>query len=182
METLPGLIQETEEARQRFIAVVSGLSFEQVNFKPDPDTWSITEITEHITRAEQSGTMFMFKALDGYKRGQPVWSGDLIHKGLPIEEVIDKTWQPKEKVPEIAAPSWGGSIAYWIALLKAQTHLLKEFGIAMNGYDLEAIVIPHLLSGPLDIRQRLEFLRFHLDRHRNQVERVKQHPDYPKTV
>ncbi|WP_185731553.1 hypothetical protein [Larkinella rosea] len=33
----------------------------------------------------------------------------------------------------------------------------------------EAIIHPHPISGPLDIHQRFAFLRFHIDRHRNQV-------------
>ena len=173
-------MEETESARERFINTVSGLSFGQASFTPNSETWSITLITEHMARAEQSGISVMFKAIDGIKRGQPIWSGDLIHQGLSIEEVVDKTWQPKEKVPEIAAPSWGGSIAYWIALLKAQKSLLSALGDALNGLQMEDVVVPHLLSGPLDMRQRLEFLRFHLDRHRGQVEQLKQHPDFPQ--
>lgn len=182
MDNVPQLIEAVEQAREQFIATVSNLSFEQVSFKPEPDAWSITENTEHIVRAEQSGLMGIWKALDGIKRNKPVWSGEKIHDGLSIEAIVEKTWQPQEKVPEIAAPYWGGSIAYWIALLKAQTQLLHELGEALVGFDIESIVYPHPISGPLDVRQRLEFLRFHLNRHQVQVERLKQHVDYPFSI
>ena len=37
----------------------------------------------------------------------------------------------------------------------------------------------HYLSGPLDAYQRLEFLRFHTDRHYDQVERLKRTEGFP---
>ncbi|HEX4948772.1 MAG TPA: DinB family protein [Blastocatellia bacterium] len=179
MNMLRQLTQQTERSRDQFLASVAQLTFVQANFQPDPDTWSILAITEHIVRAEQSGVMGMWRALDGIRNGSPVWSGEPVHRGLSIEEVIARTWQPKEKVPDIAAPIWGGSLSYWVAMLKVQRVLLQELAAALDGYDLETLIFPHPISGPLDVRQRLEFLRFHLDRHRDQVERVKAHPDFP---
>jgi hypothetical protein len=40
-------------------------------------------------------------------------------------------------------------------------------------------VYPHFLSGPLDARQRLEFLRFHIERHTAQVWRVRSSHGFP---
>lgn len=34
------------------------------------------------------------------------------------------------------------------------------------------VIAPHVISGPLDARQRLEFIRFHMDLHRRQIEAV----------
>jgi hypothetical protein len=39
----------------------------------------------------------------------------------------------------------------------------------LDGLDLEVVVAPHPISGPLDARQRLEFLRFHMDLHLRQI-------------
>lgn len=180
MEQLHTLIQGVENARQAFIIEASDLTFDQIHFKPTPDAWSILQNVEHIIRAEQSGTFGLFKAIDGYKRNDLVWSGTPIHRGLSIEEVVAKTWQPKEQVPEIAAPIWGGSLNYWLTLLKAQTELLKGLGAALDGLDLEDILFPHPISGPLDAKQRIDFLRFHLARHQLQIKNIKVHPHFPK--
>jgi len=45
--------------------------------------------------------------------------------------------------------------------------------------DLESVVVPHVVSGPLDARQRLEFVRFHLDLHRAQIEAVRSAAGFP---
>lgn len=125
-----------------------------------------------MTLAEQVGINGIWKALDGYRRGQPVWSGEPIHRGKSIEEVIAATWKEREEVPAVAAPRCGGPLGYWTAALRSCRPVLAQFQNALEGIDLEQIIYPHPISGPLDARQRLEFLRFHLDRHRGQVLRV----------
>ena len=179
MSSVHQLLRETEDARQNFISAVDGLTPQQAAFKPAPDRWCIVEITEHITRAEQSGIMGMWKALAGYQQGVPVWEGENVNAGLSIEEVVRRTWKEKEIVPEIAKPQWGGPIDLWITNLKANAQVLKTLGENFEGLDLDKIIYPHPISGPLTIRQRFEFLRFHLNRHQGQVENVTLHPDFP---
>ena len=165
------LLQEVESSRQQYIAAVSGLTAVQANFKPAPDGWSIVEITEHIVLAEQVGVIGMWRALKGFQAGKPIWEGEPVHRGLPIETVIEKTWQVKENVPDVASPRWGGPLEFWTATLRSCSGPLQTMAEEMADLNLESIIYPHPISGPLDVRQRLEFLRFHLDRHRAQVMR-----------
>lgn len=179
MKDVDRLIQEVAQARERFLASAGGVRPAQAAFKPEPSQWSILEITEHLVRAEEAGVSGLWRALDGAQRGEPVWSGEPRHQGLSIEEVIARTWQPKEQVPEIAAPRWGGSLSYWAATLRSKQAVLEELATSLSAVALEAVIYPHPISGPLDARQRLAFLRFHLDRHRDQVEALKNQPGYP---
>jgi hypothetical protein len=179
MKELHHLLKETEVARQEFIAAVVGLTPEQAAFKPEPDAWSIIENTEHIVWAERSGVMGMWKAIAGHQQGRPVWQGENVNAGLTIEEVVKRTWKEKEDVPEIAKPSWGGPLDLWVSNLQANAIALKALGKILEGANLDKIIYPHRISGPLTIRQRLEFLRFHLNRHRGQVEGVRRHLRFP---
>lgn len=180
MTPLDNLISAVEASRARLIFTVSGLSFNQATFKPDPESWSLRDITEHMVWAEQIGVMGMWKAADGIRNGQPIWEGKNPNAGLSIETVIEQTWQTKEKVPEVAKPKWGGPIAFWISALEACTHNLSNLKDFLNGLDPEKIIYPHPISGPLNVVQRINFLRFHLDRHQAQMERIKQHPNFPQ--
>jgi hypothetical protein len=179
MSDLNRLIQEVEDARERFIEPIETLSPNQAHFKPEPDVWSVVEITEHIVRAEYGGINGMWKAIEGIDTGRPVWEGEPPHRGKSIEQIISETWKEKEQVPPVAAPGWGGSLPFWIAALRANASLLTELGETLKRYPLEDVHYPHPISGPLDMRQRLEFLRFHLDRHRNQIDNLQRHPDFP---
>ena len=184
MSMVPRLIQDVAAARKRFLETVGDPSPSQAAFKPDPSAWCITDNIEHLTLAEQGGINVIWKALAGVRVGTPVFNGSLVHQGLSIEQVIATTWKEREEVPAAATPKWGGPAAYWSAALRDCQPLLETLGAELeraeaDGIDLSSVVYPHVISGPLDVRQRLEFLRFHLDRHRGQVERIRQHADFP---
>jgi hypothetical protein len=121
----------------------------------------------------------MWKVLLAVQNGKPLYSGELTHRGKSIEEIVAATWKEKETAPEIARPRWGGSIDYWLAALDTCQPLLEKLGKALEGADLQKIIHPHPISGPLDVIQRMEFLRFHLERHQTQIERIKLDPAYP---
>lgn len=170
MKGVPELMADVAEARTRVVAAVHSLTTEQGAYKSAPDRWSVQEIVEHLVLAKQAGIRGIWLAADGLRRGQSVWQGEAIHRGLPIEEVIALTWKPKEVAPPNATPQMGGPLAYWVACLRACQPVLEGLGEALHGVDLSLAIFPHFLSGPLDARQRLEFLRFHLNRHRQQIE------------
>ena len=182
MQSLETLISEVETARQQFISAVKGMRVEQATFRPNDLSWSPIQITEHIVRAEQIGVMGMWKSLLAFQSGTTLWQGPNPNAGLTIEEVVANTWAPKEQVPEVAKPIWGGPLAFWIASLEANTHPLQALETQLQGVDMEHVIYPHPISGPLHVVQRLQFLRFHLNRHQRQVETIRQHPHFPSAA
>ena len=173
MSELHQLIQDVDKARTRYVSCVYGLAFELSVFKPDTNAWSILDITEHLVYAEDVGVWGIWKALEAYQRGVPLWEGEHVNGGHSIEQVVGKTWKEKEIAPEVAAPRIGGVLSFWIAALEARQKILKSLAKQLEGHPLEEIIYPHPISGPLDARQRLQFLRFHIDRHREQAESIK---------
>jgi hypothetical protein len=182
MGTFDHLLRAVAVARQQFIQVASGLTIDQSQFKSSPDVWSVVDNVEHMVWAEMGGINGMWKTFNAIRQNKPIWQGDAIHHGRSIEKIIELTWKEKEQVPEIAKPRWGGPVEYWILALNNCQGLLEELCRAMQGYDPETIIYPHIISGPLNVVQRLEFLRFHLNRHQQQIENIKLHPDFPKDV
>jgi hypothetical protein len=174
------LLWQVAEARKNIIEVVSGLTPMQAHFKSSGETWSIAENIEHLVLAEKIGINGMWKAFEGIKLDKPVWIGEPIHHGLSIEEIVERTWPQKVEAPELVRPKWGGPIEFWIASLVNCQPVLEALLLALAGFDLDKIIYPHPISGPLNIWQRLEFLRFHLNRHQGQVENIKSNPGFPK--
>lgn len=171
------LVQAVEEARRALLATVSSLSADQASFSP-ANGWSINEILEHLYLAEISGVTKIWSASDDHRAGKS-WVGDSTNRGKSIEQVVDETWKEREEAPPIATPHIGGPLACWVAALGSLTPVLAQLARQLEGQPLDEIVFPHFLSGPLDARQRLEFLRFHLERHATQVERVRRDPGFP---
>lgn len=169
MSELTALIADVEAARARVLDAVAGLSNADAAWRPGPNEWSIAENLEHLVLAEQSGVEKIYRALE-----MPAPAMDANpNSGLRIEEIVARTWQPRESAPPSAMPQGGGTIAYWSATFRALAHVLTALATELETRDISRIVFPHFLCGPLDARQRLEFLRFHMDRHRGQIESIR---------
>jgi len=179
MAEISGLIQQVSTARSSLLQQVQGLSEGQAAFKPNQDSWSINEVLEHLVLAECSGVTKIWAAANGARSGNPVWTGKHTNSGLGIDAVVARTWKEREAAPSIATPHIGGPLAYWVESFKLAQSLLQALGNALEGLDLETIIYPHFLSGPLDANQRIDFLRFHIDRHGGQINRIKNLADFP---
>ena len=84
------------------------------------------------------------------------------------------------RAPPNATPQADGPLAYWTTCLECCQPVLERLGTALDGLDLAEVIFPHFLSGPLDARQRLEFLRWHLDHHRRQIEEIRATPAFSR--
>ena len=179
MADIENLLQQVAIARKNFITSTKGLTNEQAAFKSSPEVWSVTDNVEHMFWAEFGGINSVYKAVEGIKNNKPVFAGEKVHHGLHIETIIEKTWREKEEVPETAKPRWGGTLSFWIEALSSLQPQLELLCKTFSGLDPEEIIYPHIISGPLNVIQRLEFLRFHLQRHQQQIEDIKNHAAFP---
>jgi hypothetical protein len=182
-------IARVAEARAALIAAAADLTGDQERYRPGPQEWSVSEVVEHLWLAEQAGVNRIWQAAIDLRRGQPVWSGDRVHRGLSIEEVIEATWRvtsrgpisirTSENSPDTAVPRTGGPLAYWIACLQAGQLVLEKLAHVLEGLKLTEVIVPHVVSGPLDAQQRLQFFHWHFDHHRQQIEDIKAAPGFP---
>lgn len=173
-----GLIEELAQARGRFITAVKGLSPEQAAFRPSDEEWSVCQMVEHLVLAEQSGVSKIWAAAEDARQGR-AWVGENPNRGLSIEEIVARTWPPKLAAPPVADPHFGGPLSYWIAMLEACQPVVAQLGDALRELDAGSVIFPHFVCGPLDAHQRLAFLRFHSDRHLEQLRRLLAHPSFP---
>lgn len=179
METPSSIIRQAEYERTRLIRLVAGLSDDQSGYKPTPQTWSVKENVEHLVLAEMSGVSKIWSAAEGVRKGRPVWRGEHTNRGLPIEEIVACTWKPREVAPPLVTPRFGGSSSYWLEVLRTSQQILEGLVPVLDGLDTELVIFPHFLSGPLDAGQRIHFLRFHMMRHRGQIEDILARVDFP---
>lgn len=169
MNNVLKLAKEVSTARQRYLSQMAKVSDFQAQWKPGEGVWNIVEITEHLFWAEQGGILGMWKTLKSLRDGRLIPTYEFPLKGLSIEEIIDKTWQNKESVPEVAAPRLGGPLSFWTTSFNSLQAVLDAFANDLQEEEFRFKAQAHPISGDLDFHQRFEFLRFHIDRHREQV-------------
>jgi hypothetical protein len=169
MNTIENLAGEIRRARNEFINNMDGVTEQQSHWKPDPSVWNIVEITEHLFWAEHGAIVGMWKTLHAIRNGERERTCESIYKNFPIQQIIDLTWKEKEIVPAVAAPRMGGPLRFWKISFHSLQQLLEAFCEDLQEDELRLQAHPHPISGPLDFQQRLEFIRFHIDRHAKQV-------------
>ena len=172
MSKVEMLIQQVRIERNLYLDQLTSISEKQAQWKAKEEDWNIVEITEHLFWAEQGGIFGMWKTLHAIREGKMERTLASKHKELPIEEIIKLTWQPKEIVPPVAAPRLGGLLAFWKVSLETLQEVLVAFGKDLQDEELRIQAHPHPISGPMDFQQRIEFLAFHLARHRNQCANI----------
>ena len=171
MSQVKALINSVEKSRTSYLNTVQILSKDNIEFKKNEYSWNIIEITEHLYWAEFLGIAVMEKVLNEILEGKKELKYDSKNKDLSIEKIVDLTWKEKEKVSDIAAPRVRGSFKFWITSFISLEKILFEFGNKLTDDMLRVIAHAHPISGELDFHQRLEFLRYHIDRHHLQAKR-----------
>jgi hypothetical protein len=169
MPAIAELITAVAVARQRLVNDVGGLSETQATWQPAPDAWSVAQVLEHLVLAEQHGVWRLWRAAEGVRTSAPLWQGEAVHRGQSIEAIIAATWGSQPEAPPAATPQTNGPLGYWVAALAACQPVLAALGPLLAGLDLAVVIAPHHLSGPLDAEQRLGFVRWHLEHHREQI-------------
>lgn len=166
-------LDEIRLARRQILSEVEGVCAEEGAWRPEEGAWSLQEVLEHLVLAERGGFDLIWKAAEDYRAGHPVWSGPSQNRGRTIEEIVARTWRPREEAPPSARPGGAGSLASWSAHLTSCDALLATLPVHLDGLPLEDIIYPHFLCGPLDALQRLDFIRFHMQYHLPQIQRLK---------
>ena len=169
MNAVEKLIREVSISRNSYIKQIEYYPEEKAQWKPLPEVWNMAEITEHLFWAEQGGILGMWKIIHAIREGKLERKYDSAHMDMSVEQIIVLTWKTKEQVPAVAAPRSGGPLSFWCASLISLQGVLDAFGRDLKDGELKIQAHPHPISGPMDFHQRLEFLSFHINRHRVQV-------------
>jgi DinB superfamily len=179
MSNLVNRIAEATEARQRLLDCAHRFTTDQAAFKPSPGVWSIAENVEHLVLAEQGSVNRVWNAAESLRAGKALWTGDAVHRGRTIEEIVNTTWVQGQEAPDLARPRRGGPLSYWMLALQCNQPLLEALPGRPRGLSPEEVITPHPISGSWDADQWIAFVRFHLDLHRAQIEEVSRASDFP---
>ena len=165
-----------EKTRDGVFAATKGLSEAQWNFKPGPDRWSISEVTEHIAAAED----FIRGNVEQNVMKAPPRTGSEDIKAIDefvLNAVPDRSH--KAQAPEPLRPtnrfgSPQGSLKHF----RESRALTIKFLEQTHGLRDHAAESP--LGKPLDAYEWLLFIAAHSERHTKQIDEVKADPNFPK--
>ena len=154
-----------------------GLSEAQLNFKPAPDRWSITECVKHIAASEkglwQTTNGALKQAANPEKRADIKATDDQV-----VHMVESRAQKVKTIAPLEPQNTPFRSLADALSSFYIDRGKLIAFVTSTND-DLRDHVVT-LPPGSFDSYQMVLFIAAHSYRHTQQIEEVKADPNFPK--
>lgn len=168
MSAVVGLVEDVERARSALLDLLTRIEPDELAVPIGEGRWSPTQYVEHLVRAEEVTVWRMVKAVEDARRRDEVLVSPTPR--ATIEEIAERTWGDRVEAPPLAVPQLGEPGSYWMARMRRNASLVREFAELVREQELDSLAYPHPISGPFTMRQGLEFIRFHIDRHRGQLE------------
>ncbi|MEO8028684.1 MAG: DinB family protein [Bryobacteraceae bacterium] len=163
------LLEHLDRTNKVFNEAIRGLSSEQAKFRTAPNRWSVLEIAEHLTLAEE----FLFtRAAAGLKK-------EVNGKSPASDANVLEGWGTRTQ--KVTAPPNLEPSGRWANLAAVQKEFdarrarTREF-VASTHADLRG----HLCCGGMEVYQQLLGLSAHVLRHVDQMKEVMADPNFPK--
>ncbi len=166
------IVNEIEAVRQQIYAAVAELSQAQMDFKPAPDAWSVSEILSHLNKVERGlpklYSMMLQKLAEAGWQPETEGSmlGSLDHAQL---DVASKKFQAPERV----LPQSGLSKAEILSALEQSRQAIVAAVAPAGDYDLSGVTWPHPALGDINFYQWILFVGKHEKRHLGQIQALK---------
>jgi uncharacterized damage-inducible protein DinB len=171
------IVTEIEAVRQSLYDAVAALSQEQLDFKPAPERWSISENLNHLNKVER-GLPKLYPLLlqkleaAGWK---PETDGSMLHS--LDGSVLDAA--QKFQAPERVQPQAGLTKDELLAALRQSRQAILDAVAQAPAYDLSGATWPHPALGDINFYQWVLFIGKHEKRHLAQIEDIKQAAEFP---
>lgn len=177
--TSPGdIFAANEAAQERFAAAVAGLSETQGGFRPAEGRWTIAEIVEHVSIVNDGFLRITNKLLkQAEAAGRPARTELNLGPTSLLED--GKQNEIKFSAPDRVKPQGGVSIESALARMQAVLKGFDELRPRIEATDLTEETFPHPAFGEISAYRWIILLGEHEDRHRLQIEAIKQSPGYP---
>lgn len=171
------LWDELQAVRGQVLTEVAGLSQRQADWKPGEREWSVGEIVDHLTIAENAtGKLTTKLTREAEAGGAPaVFPHDFTEfPALP-------SWPagPAE-APPVVWPNHGKPIGELVGAMKATRERSRQSIEKLATVDSRTLVFKHFRLGDLDLAQWWKLQAQHDAIHLVQIREVKQSPGFPK--
>lgn len=164
LEILERSLRQLEIKRERLLDSIGHISEEQLRRKPDPQSWSILEVVEHLVLAEQLAP-------------HPSYNGPVPRSGRKSFELVSYVLNNDVivGVPDSRMEPGGG--ATYAALCRTWSAARKRLEQALEDVTEDTLNRPlthHAVAGALTPVDLLRLIDMHVDHHQRQIDRIRE--------
>jgi uncharacterized damage-inducible protein DinB len=177
------ILQKGKEAKSKIASELSGMSTQQLNWKPAPTSWSIAQCLEHLIKSHTAYIPILNKISSGnykmsfWEKFSPFTSTWGKFFKTQLQEVPKRKYKSAKKIKP-SASEMGFEIVdtYYQSLddfLESISHC------KLVDLDKTIITSPFISAVTYNLRDVFQFLVQHEHRHINQAIRVKTNENFP---
>jgi uncharacterized damage-inducible protein DinB len=172
------IVTEIEAVRQALYDAVADLSQAQMDFKPAPDRWSISENLSHLNKVERGLPKLYPMLLQKLEEAgwKPETEGSMLNS---LDGTVLDGAQ-KFQAPERVQPQSGLAKAEVLTALQQSRQAILAAVAPSPEYDLSGVTWPHPALGDINFYQWVLFIGKHEQRHLGQIEAIKQAEGFPR--
>ncbi len=159
------------EIRERLLTLLSTVSPDEAQLRPDEGGWNAAEIAEHVGIVGNGMGRICSRLVDAAERDGKPADGELA-LGEKFRAILRSMGSRKAEAPDMVLPTGSMSIGDSISKLDAAEELFAGLRERFEKYDLSQAKFPHPLFGDLNATEWLVLLGLHESRHTDQIERL----------
>jgi DinB superfamily len=169
---LAELLDYAEAQRAGLLAAVAEVPEPLRNQRPDPDSWSVAEVLEHLFRVEQGIARLIRRALERAKAAGlgPEGETETLLGSLDRFRISQRAGRMPS--PELVSPKGELTASQAVTALAESRRELRAAALEGDGLALNSILRPHVILGPLTLYQWILFLGQHEARHTLQIQEI----------
>ena len=181
---IAGIIQKGKQANEKVQQEFPALSFDQLNWKPSAESWSIAQCLDHLIVSHNAYFPELEKITTGnykmnfWQKHSPFTS---VWRKIMKDQLREKV-KRKMKAPRKIQPSASQTGDDIVERYFNNLDIFLKYISACQSLDIDKIIItsPLLRIVTYNLRDAFQFLIQHEHRHINQAIRVKMNHNFPK--
>ncbi len=174
------LVDRISRTRENLLQSVSGLSESQLNHKAEETGWSIGDILNHVSLADEASAKLTSNMLKRARAStlppDPSPDASEIHS---MDQIFTKMNTAKFQAPELVKPHPHAQVDESLSRLKVARERMLANIEQLDGFDLSGLTYPHPFAGELNAYQWILAAGAHEARHAEQINRMKSQPGFP---
>ena len=167
--------------RKGLIQFLAGVGATQARWHPPDGEWSIVEGLEHVMLTEAYFRTNILRVLRKAENSGSWETMPATSSGKMSAEALRRREQGFVAAPDELEPRGEGDFSAMCAALMADREASREALSPYRTQDLSRLIFPHPRYGDRNLYDVIEYSGIHDYLHREQMERVTQHPGYPVT-
>ena len=165
-------LQFAEEAREKVMAFLEGISQPESESKGTPETWSIGEIAHHLLLSERRLAQQILESIANSREGEFHQEEVSEKRPFPLEDTADAEKSGKGIAPQPTQPSPGLSITDLLEDLRQARDETRAQLLPLRSRLLSNLWWEHPRFGPMTLYERIRLSGYHDLKHLTQLERT----------